>query len=273
MVIWAISCQKGGVGKTTTAVTLAGLLAARGHCVLLADVDPQGSATAYFGFDPQRIEPSLYDIFLALRADAPCEQPSPVFAALRPTAVARLALLPASTALATLERRLGAASGMGRILMQALRPLGTRFQYVLLDCGPALGLLMVNALAACDHVVIPVQTDYLALTGLERMNHTLAMIGHSLGRELPSTIVPTFYDARTRASVHCLACLQREYPQQLWPGVIPVDSQFREAAKAGMPISHFAPRSRGLLAYAQLLDDLSRRTSPAPRLGREGVAA
>lgn len=272
MAIWAVSCQKGGVGKTTTAVTLAGLLAARGHSVLLADLDPQGSATAYFGFDPQQIEPSLYDVFLALRAEDAGGTP-PALAAIRSTAVARLALLPASTALATLERRLGAAPGMGRILRRALEPLGARFPHVLLDCGPALGMLMVNALAACDHVVIPVQTDYLALAGLERMQHTLAMIGRSLGREPPSTIVPTFYDARTRASVQCLARLQREYPdQRLWPGVIPVDTQFREAAKAGLPLSHFAPRARGLAAYAQLLDDLLARTT-ASLGGHREVAA
>lgn len=259
MAVWAVSCQKGGVGKTTTAVTLGGLLAERGQSVLLIDMDPQGSLTAYFGLDPQTAAPGLYELMTgAPEAGPPAE-------AIRPTAVERLALLPASTALATLERQFGARPGMGLILRRALPPLIERFTYLLLDCAPALGVLMVNALAACDHLLIPVQTEYLALHGLDRMLETVRKISRSLGRDIPLTVVPTLYDARTRASQECLARLQHAYAAYLWPGVIPVDTQFREAAQAGLPLSLFAPRTRGQTAYAQLLDTLTGHLAAAPQ--------
>lgn len=257
MAVWAVGCQKGGVGKTTTAVTLAGLLADRGHPVLLVDMDPQGSLTTYFGLDPQEVEPSLYELFVAPAADGGVPD-----GAIRATAVERLALLPASTALAVLDRRMGVGPGKGLILDRALARLRPRFEHILLDSGPALGVLMVNALAACDHLVIPVQTEYLALNGLKRMLHTVEMVGRSLGRDIPRTVVPTLYDARTRAAAQCLARLRDEYAApQLWPGVIPVDTLFREAAKAGLPISRFAPRARGVAAYAQLLETLLARSA------------
>ncbi len=260
MTVWAVCCQKGGVGKTTTAITLAGLLADCGQSVLLVDMDPQGSLTAYFGLDPQAVTPSLYELLIAPAGGSVPQ------GAIHTTAVERLALLPASTALAVLDRRLANAPGMGLILGRALARLRPHFAYVLLDCGPALGVLMVNALAACDHLVIPVQTEPLALNGLECMLHTVQRVSRSLGRDIPYTVVPTLYDARTRASVQCLAQLQRQYAAQLWPEVIPLDTQFREAARAGLPISRFAPRARGLAAYQQLLQGLLARSAARPPL-------
>jgi chromosome partitioning protein len=265
--VWAVCCQKGGVGKTTTAVTLGGLLAQRGRRVLLVDMDPQGSLSAYFGVDPQTVSPSLFELF-APQADVGHLAAQ----AVRPTGVEGLMLLPASTALATLERRVGPQPGMGRVLQRALEGFGPRYDFVLFDNAPSLGVLLINALAACDQVLIPVQTEYLALHGLERMLHTLEMVSRSLGRPLPYTIVPTFYDARTRASADCLDRLRRAYAASLWPGVIPVDTKFREAARARRPLSHCAPATaRGLVAYAQLLEALLATARPAP--DRQGTAA
>ena len=130
------------------------------------------------------------------------------------------------------------------------------YDYILLDCPPILGVLMVNALAACDDLIIPVQTEFLALKGLERMIHTIDMINRARKNPLPYLIVPTLFDRRTRASPKCLQILQEKYSHHLWNNVIPVDTQFREASQAGIPASYYAPKSRGVVAYEALLDTM-----------------
>jgi len=250
MKIWAVANQKGGVGKTTTTVNLGGLLAQRGHRTLLVDLDPHGSLTSYFGYDPERIEPSVYDLFNGKGERAQVE---PV---LRETSVPGLSLLPASTALATLDRQLGGRSGMGLIIRRSLHALADRFEYAVLDCPPMLGVLMVNALAACDELLIPVQTEFLALKGLERMVHTLNMIQRSRPQPLPYRIVPTLFDRRTRASVESLRELRATYGDRIWSAAIPVDTQLREASKQGLPLTVQHPWARGSQAYRRLLDDL-----------------
>ncbi len=257
MSIWAIANQKGGVGKTTTAVTLAGLTALAGEDTLLVDLDPHGSLTAYFGHDPDLVESGVYSLFHS----SAVTQVNLV----QPTPFEHLHLIPASTALATLDRQLGAQHGMGLVLARALNRLAGCFPRVIIDCPPMLGVLMVNALAACERLVIPVQTEFLALRGLERMLHTLNMISRSLRRGLPYTIVPTLFDRRTRAAIDSLRALRDEYTPALWDAVIPVDTRFREASRAGHPLSHQQPDARGTLAYAALLQfllDLERLNIP-----------
>jgi chromosome partitioning protein len=261
MKIWAVANQKGGVGKTTTAVTLAGQLAAEGQRTLLIDLDPHGSLTTYFGFDPDSIDISVYTLFKDRADRKPRQHYRDV---LRATAFENLTLLPAATALATLDRQLGAQDGMGLVIAQTLADLRPHFDHVLIDCPPMLGVLMVNALAACDRLIIPVQTEFLALKGLERMLHTLKMISRARGAEVPRLIVPTMYDRRTRAAGEALQTLRERYGREVWTGVIPVDTQFREASKAGRPLSLWQPRARGALAYRGLLDSLLDRPSTLP---------
>ena len=171
MKIWAVANQKGGVGKTTTAVSLAGHLVSQGSRVLLVDLDPQGSMTSYFGYDPDNLTNSLYNLFQFDDLSYSAIQPILV-----DTSVDGIKLLPASTALATLDRQLGSQEGKGLVLKKALAECDQYFDYAIVDCLPMLGLLMVNALAACDHLLLPVQTEFLALKGLDRMMHTLDMI-------------------------------------------------------------------------------------------------
>jgi chromosome partitioning protein len=253
MKIWTIANQKGGVGKTTTTVSLAGLLAQRGHAALMVDLDPQGSLSSYFRLDPDHLDPSVYSLFQA-RAN---KSPLPDLEALvRPTAFPGLHLMPASTALATLDRQLGAQDGMGLVIAQALAGLRERFEYVFIDCPPVLGMLMVNALAACHHLIIPVQTEFLALKGLERMLHTLRMVGKAKGVMPPYTIMPTMFDKRTRASIESLRALREQQGAQAWNGVVPLDTRFREASQAGAPVCFHQAGSRGGNAYEVLLEYL-----------------
>ena len=259
MKIWTISNQKGGVGKTTTAVSLGGLLAAQGQRVLLVDLDPQGSMTSYFRLNPDGIQSSVYSLFEARANDQKINELGDL---LQDTDVDGLSLLPASTAMATLDRQLGARGGMGLVIKQTLELLRDRFDYVLMDCPPMLGVLMVNALAACEQLLIPVQTEFLALKGLERMLRTLEMIGHSQGGILPYTIIPTFFDRRTRASIDALRAMRDLHGEHLWARMIPVDTQFREASREGKPISAYNPDARGTEAYSSLLRWLQQASSP-----------
>ncbi len=252
MNIWAVANQKGGVGKTTTAVTLAGILASRGEDTLMIDLDPHGSMTSYFGVDPESVKGSVYDLYQAAANGAAVNIDSLIHV----SDFAHLSLLPASTALATLEKQLGSQNGMGLVLSKALEQLSERYRYILIDCPPMLGMLMVSALAACHQLIVPVQTEHLAIKGLQRMLRTLSMIERSLHKELAYTILPTMYDQRTVASVQSLQQMRTDYRHHVHADVIPVDTKFRDASHAGKPLSYVAPRTHGLLAYEGLVSSL-----------------
>ena len=258
MRIWAVANQKGGVGKTTTAVTLAGLLSQQGHRVLLVDMDPHGSMTSYMGYDPEGDGSSLYSLFHG--------GSGPVHEMIRKTACENISIFTASTALATLDRQLGTQDGKGLVIARGLAQISDDYDYALLDCPPTLGVLMVNALAACHYLVVPVQSEFLALKGLERMMRTISMMNHARMTPIPYLIVPTLFDRRTRASGQALDNMKALYPQTLWSGIVPVDTQFREASRAGKPVSLLAPRSRGAVAYGELLHDLLRIDISAPKV-------
>jgi len=250
--IWAVANQKGGVGKTTTVVSLAGLLAVAGHRVLMIDLDPHGSLTSYFRFDPDSIEKSAYNLFQAPNK-VPVDLPASL---ILETGHPNLSLLPASTALATLERHAQAQGGMGLVISKTLAILWDNYDYVLIDSPPVLGVLMINALAACQQLVIPVQTEFLAIKGLERMVRTLTMINRARKRPVPFLIVPTLFDRRTQASNKSLRSLKDTYEELVWHSVIPVDTKLRDASTAGIAPSALDPNARGIKAYASLMDSL-----------------
>ncbi|ARU89148.1 ParA family protein [Pseudomonas sp. M30-35] len=252
MRVWAVANQKGGVGKTTTSIALAGLLADAGKRVIVVDLDPHGSMTSYFGHDPDSLAHSSYDLFLH-QGVVPAGLPKQL---LLPTSHEQIALLPSSTALATLERQSPGKSGLGLVISKALTQLWGDYDYAIIDSPPLLGVLMVNALAASQQLVIPVQTEFLAVKGLERMVSTLAMINRSRKQALPYTIVPTLFDRRTQASMSTLRLLRNSYPDNLWQAYIPVDTRLRDASRAGQTPSQFDSKSRGTLAYRALLKHL-----------------
>lgn len=252
MHIWAVANQKGGVGKTTTVVSLAGLLADAGNRVLMIDLDPHGSLTSYFRFDPDAIEKSAYNLFQAtgkISKDLPASL-------ILETGHPNLFLLPASTALATLERHAQAQGGMGLVISKMLAILWDDYDYVLIDSPPVLGVLMINALAACQQLIIPVQTEFLAIKGLERMVRTLTMINRARKRPVPFLIVPTLFDRRTQASNKSLRSLKDTYEELVWHSVVPVDTKLRDASAAGIAPSALDPNARGIKAYASLMDSL-----------------
>lgn len=269
MLVWTVANQKGGVGKTTTTVALAGLCAEQGKRVLLLDLDPHGSLSSYFKYEPDQLEFSTFTLFKQRKELTPAL----VKQCIVDSGFAGLSLIPASMALATLERQTIGQEGMGLVISRALAMVKGDFDIVLIDCPPLLGVLMVNAVAACQQLLIPVQTEFLALKGLERMVQTLNMMGKSRKQSLPYTVVPTMFDRRTQASVGSLRMIRNDYGEQVWPGKIPVDTKLRDASKAGVPPHLFRPDSRAVDAYRSLLKwALSRQASRPQAAAAEGLA-
>ncbi|MBS7457248.1 ParA family protein [Coralloluteibacterium stylophorae] len=242
MQTWTIANQKGGVGKTTTTLALGHLLVRGGRRVLQIDLDPHGSLTRAHGVPVDPAPTGALDLF--------AEQPRAIAEVARSTPLDGLDLVAAQPALATLERRGATQPGLGRALSRALAEL-SGYDVVLLDCPPTLGLLMVNALAAADRLIVPTQTDPLALHGLEGMLRTADMIERSRSRALPTAVVPTLHDRRTRAAQDTLVVMRERHGAHVWPDEIPLDTRLRDAAGFLDPDLR---RGRGLRAYDDLLD-------------------
>jgi len=251
LLVWTIANQKGGVGKTTTAISLAGLLVERGFRVLLIDTDPHASLTSYLQYDSDQLPVSLYDLF-----QDPAQNKAQLEQVILPTEITNLSLIPASMALATLDRVLGNKEGMGLFLKKQLMFVEDDYDVVLIDCPPVLGVMMVNALAACDKVLLPVQTEFLASKGLERMVKTLQIMQKSREQSFNYCIIPTMFDKRTRASLDTLQQLKDTYNSDVWSGVIPIDTKFRDASLQHLPVSLYSRNCRGAFAYETLLNYL-----------------
>jgi chromosome partitioning protein len=252
MNVWAFANQKGGVGKTTSAITLAGILAGRNEETLMVDLDPHASMSSYFGIEPETVSRGVFELFTTYNNDKNVDINSVIHA----TGIDHLSIIPSSVAVATLEKRFGANNGMGLVLSHILENTAHRYRHVLIDCPPVLGLLMLNAMVACDQLIVPVQTELLAIKGLNRMIRTIEMIEKSLHKKITYTILPTMYDKRTRASQKSLQILNDEYKDFLSNEPIPIDTKFRDASFSGKPVSLINKNTHGLKAYQTLLQQM-----------------
>jgi chromosome partitioning protein len=248
--VYAIANQKGGVGKTTTAVNLAACAAADGRQVLLVDLDAQCNATVALGMDRES-HPSSYDCLTGETS---------VAEAARPAGPDNLWIVPANRDLAGATVELPVADGFEHRLRDRLGPVRERFGLTLLDCPPSLGPVTVNALAAADRVIVPVQAEYLALEGLVQFLETLELIRGGLNRSLVLTgVLVTMHDDRTRLAQDVEAELRQHLPEQVFDTVIPRSVRVAEAPSYGVPVVVHAPDSRGSSAYRELASELARR--------------
>ncbi len=249
MKIWTVANQKGGVGKTTSVAALAGILSQQGFRVLMLDCDPHASLTSYYGFDSESLTISLYNWF-----SHPPQNTQQAINTLISLEEKNIHLMPASLSLATLDKRFSSKEGMGLVIARVLKLLEDEFDYVLIDCPPVLGVLLINALAACQQLIIPVQTEFLAIKGLERMMNTLNMVIKAQHHTIGYTIVPTMFDRRTKASIQALRNMRDEFGSHLWDKVIPVDTKFRDASRQHKSPSVVYPDTHGVLAYKKLAE-------------------
>ena len=263
--IVAFANQKGGVGKTTTAVNSAVSLAQRGYRVLLIDSDPQGNATSSLGVDKFTVGRSIYDVLV---------DGLPLADAIDATDRPSLDLVAATPMLAGAEIELVATGGRESRLREALAGLLPRYDVVLIDCPPSLGLLTVNALTAARSVVVPIQCEFLALEGLGQLMSTVDRVKRGLNPSLDVTgVLMTMFDVRTRLSAHVVDEVRRYFPHRMFGTVVPRSVRLAEAPSYGQAIVEYDPSSRGAEAYEAFVNELTTRLylPPRRRPGRESA--
>ncbi len=252
MRVIAIVNQKGGCGKTTTTVNLAGALAADGHRVLIVDMDPQAHATLAVGLEPDDLDANLYEVLVepsgASRLDSIIIDVSD-----------QIDIAPSSIVLSALEQKLATERHDARTerLSAALDTLPPLYDYVLIDCPPNVGLLTFNALRAASEVIVPLETSFFAIDGVQKLLETISLLSDRIGHDLHVRVLPTLYDGRTRYARQTLGDIRELFKELCFDSVIRLNVKLREAARQGVPISIYAPSANGALDYASVALELA----------------
>lgn len=247
--VLAVANQKGGVGKTTTAVNLSACLAEMGYRVLVCDLDPQGNATTGLGLNPRDLTSSMYEVILS---DLPLED------CVEPTSVKNLFLAPASLDLAGAEIELVPAFSRELRLKRAVEEVHDQYDYVVIDCPPSLGLLTINGLAAATEVIVPIQCEYYALEGLGQLLRNVSLVQKNLNPALEVTaIILVMFDARTKLSDQVAQEVRDHFGDIVCRNVIPRSIRLSEAPSFGQPIISFDSTSRGAIAYRAVAKEVS----------------
>ena len=248
--VLAVANQKGGVGKTTTAINLSACLAGLGYRTLLIDLDPQGNASTGLGLDVRTLSTSIYEVLI--RDEVAIDD------AIEPTGTKNLFVVPASLDLAGAEIELVSAFAREGRLKRKIEPVRQDFDFILIDCPPSLGLLTVNALTAADEVLVPIQCEYYALEGLGQLIRNVELVRRNLNPDLDvSTIILVMYDARTKLADDVVREVRGHFGDKVCRQVVPRNVRLSEAPSHGLPITEFDPTSRGAIAYRELAKEVS----------------
>ena len=244
----AIANQKGGVGKTTTAVNLAACLASKGRKVLLVDSDPQGNATSGYGFDKRSIKKSIYDNLI---------NEVPAAETIRASTYTGLDILPANIQLAGAEIELVSLMNREGRLKRILEKVKHNYDYVLIDCPPSLGLLTINALTAASSVIIPVQCEFYALEGISMLMNTIQLVQRNLNPALKlEGVVMTMFDSRTNLAQDVVEEVKKYFTSKLYKTIVPRNVRLSEAPSHGMPVIDYDGKSKGAQVYMELAEEV-----------------
>lgn len=250
--VLAIVNQKGGVGKTTTTINLASLLAAKNKKVLLIDMDPQGNATSGFGFDKNKLDNTIYDVLI---------NQLPLVEALHDSGRRYLTLCPSNIQLAGAEIELVSIVSRETCFKKALLPVQDQYDFVLIDCPPSLGLLTINALTAASGVIVPIQSEYYALEGLTQLMETVTLVKRGLNPNLGVFgVVVTMFDSRTQLAHQVAGEVKRYFGDKVFRTIIPRNVRLSEAPSFGKSIMEYDPKSKGAESYDALSKEVIRRS-------------
>ena len=249
--IIAVANQKGGVGKTTSAVNIAAALGTYGKRALLVDIDPQGNATSGVGFDKRTIEKSTYEILLnEAKADE----------VILHTKYDNLDLMPAGIDLAAAEFEIMEASDRLQRLKKALLPIKQNYDYIIIDCPPSLGIITTNALTACDSVLVPIQCEYYALEGLSQLMNSVRYVKRKLNEHIEiEGVLLTMYDGRLNLTQQVVGEVKQFFPKKVFGTVIPRGVRLSEAPSFGKPIMYYDRHCKGSEAYLNLAQEIIRK--------------